>query len=236
MWFGIFVPRSVVIGQGMAGAGAALLAILVVVGMIHAFLVGVFSAIAAAIATIGLMIADRAFNWDAEFERKTLFRVLLNAFMAMTLVTWLLDLVLHTYFSVPTMIVSLDRLICDPYCSTFTFDGTQNVVKTVPDYYRYFVAGADGGWLRYLLQNIPGFLAFAWVLGSGEPDAFQPRQAPANIALPSPGGRFAAIPERAAGERLLRLAIASAACVGAALIVAFPIFIQLMIGLRSLAR
>lgn len=236
MLVGIFVPRATIMGQGTIGTGAALLAILVVVGMIHAFLVAVFSAIAAAIVTVGLLAASTAFRWDANFKPRSLFNVLVNAFMAMTVVTWLLDLLLHSYFSVPTMIVALDQQACDPNCPAY--DGTSRaLIQSVPDYYRAAVAAAPGGgWLRYLVQNIPGLIAFAWVLGSGEPDAFQDRIA-ANIEMPKPGQRFAAsATAHLARNKLKRLAIVSVISVGAALAVAFPIFVQLMLGLRSLGQ
>ncbi|MEQ1816998.1 MAG: hypothetical protein ABL871_00190 [Terricaulis sp.] len=236
MLIGIFVPRATIMGQGTIGTGAALLAILVVVGLIHAFLVAVFSAIAAAIVTIGLLAASSAFRWDANFKTRPLFNVLVNAFMAMTVVTWLLDLALHSYFSVPTMIVALDQQACDPNCPAY--DGVSRaLIQSVPDYYRAAVAAAPGGgWLRYLAQNIPGLIAFAWVLGSGEPDAFQDRIA-ANIELPKPGERFAAsATAHLQRNKLKRLAIVSVISVGAALAVAFPIFVQLMLGLRSLAH
>ncbi|ANP45209.1 hypothetical protein ATE48_04390 [Candidatus Viadribacter manganicus] len=77
--------------------------------------------------------------------------------------------------------------------------------------------------MRYLLQNIPGLFAFAWVLGSGEPDAFQDRIA-ANIDLPKSGGRFAASASaHLAHNKLKRLAIVSVISAGAALAVALPI-------------
>ncbi len=236
MLVGIFVPRATIMGQGTIGTGAALLAILIVVGMIHAFLVAAFSAIAAAIVTVGLLAASVALRWDANFKARSLFNVLVNAFMAMTVVTWLLDLALHSYFSVPTMIVALDQQACDPNCPAY--DGTSRaLIQSVPDYYRAAVAAAPGGgWLRYLLQNIPGLIAFAWVLGSGEPDAFQDRAA-ANIELPQPGQRFAAsATAHLARNKLKRLVVVSIISVGAALAVAFPVFIQLMLGLRSLAH
>jgi hypothetical protein len=92
------------------------------------------------------------------------------------------------------------------------------------------------GWLRYIAQNIPGLLAFAWVLGSGEPDAFQDRVA-ANIAMPKPGERFAANATAHLGrKKLKRLAVVSVISVGAALAVAFPVFVQLMLGLRGLGQ
>lgn len=234
--FGIFVPRATIMGQGTIGTGAALLAILIIVGIIHAFLVAVFSAIAAAIVTVGLLIASTVLRWDANFKPRPLFNVLLNAFMAMTVVTWLLDLLLQSYFSVPTMIVALDQQACDPYCPAY--DGTSRaLIQSVPDYYRAAVAAAPGGgWLRYIVQNIPGLIAFAWVLGSGEPDAFQDRIA-ANIELPKPGGRFAAsATAHLARNKLKRLVVVSVVSVVAALAVAFPIFVQLMLGLRSLAH
>lgn len=236
MLIGIFVPRSVIMGQGAVGTGAALLAILIVVGLIHAFLVGVFSAIAAALVTIALLTAATTQRWNANFRPRALFTVCMNAFMAMTLVTWLLDLALQTYYSVPTMIVALDRQICDPNCTTYASDGSTTLVRSLSDYYQYFVASAPGGWPRYLLQTTPGLVAFAWVLGSGEPDAFQDR-APADIALPLPGQRFAAsaTAHRSRGN-LKRLAVVSVLSVGAALAIAFPIFVQLMLGLRSLGR
>lgn len=236
MLIGIFVPRATIMGQGTVGTGAALLAILVVVGLIHALFVAVFSAIAAAIVTVGLLAAATAFRWDANFKPRPLFNVLVNAFMAMTVVTWILDLLLHSYFSVPTMIVALDQQACDPNCPAY--DGTSRaLIQSAPDYYRYAVAAAPGGgWLRYLLQNIPGLIAFAWVLGSGEPDAFQDRVA-ANIELPRPGERFAAsATAHLARNKLKRLAVVSVISVGVALAVAFPIFVQLMLGLRSLAH
>ena len=90
--------------------------------------------------------------------------------------------------------------------------------------------------MRYIAQNIPGLIAFAWVLGSGEPDAFQDRVA-ANIELPKPGGRFAAsATAHLARNKLKRLAVVSVISVGGALAVAFPIFVQLMLGLRGLAH
>ena len=236
MLIGIFVPRATIMGQGTIGTGAALLAILVVVGLIHALFVAVFSAIAAAIVTVGLLAAATAFRWDANFKPRPLFNVLVNAFMAMTVVTWILDLLLHSYFSVPTMIVALDQQACDPNCPAY--DGTSRaLIQSAPDYYRYAVAAAPGGgWLRYLLQNIPGLIAFAWVLGSGEPDAFQDRVA-ANIELPRPGERFAAsATAHLARNKLKRLAVVSVISVGVALAVAFPIFVQLMLGLRGLAH
>jgi len=223
-------------GQGTIGTGAALLAILVVVGLIHALFVAAFSAISAAIVTVGLVAASAAFRWDANFKPRSLFNVLVNAFMAMTVVTWILDLLLHSYFSVPTMIVALDQQACDPNCPAY--DGTSRaLIQSAPDYYRYAVAAAPGGgWLRYLLQNIPGLIAFAWVLGSGEPDAFQDRVA-ANIELPRPGERFAAsATAHLARNKLKRLAVVSVISVGVALAVAFPIFVQLMLGLRGLAH
>lgn len=237
MLVGIFVPRATIMGQGTIGAGAALLAILIVVGMIHAFLVAVFSAIAAAIVTVGLLAASTAFRWDANFKPRSLFNVLVNAFMAMTVVTWILDLLLHSYFSVPTMIVALDRQTCDPNCTGYSGNASSALIQSVSDYYRAAVAAAPGGgWLRYMLQNIPGLIAFAWVLGSGEPDAFQDRIA-ANIELPKPGGRFAAsATAHLARNKLKRLAVVSVVSVGVALAVAFPIFVQLMLGLRSLAH
>jgi len=237
MLVGIFVPRATVMGQGTIGTGAALLAILIVVGMIHALLVAVFSAIAAGLVTIGLLAASAAFRWDANFKPRALFNVLVNAFMAMTVVTWLLDLALHSYFSVPTMIVALDRQSCDPYCAGYSGNASSALIQSVSDYYRYVVAAAPGGgWLRYLLQNIPGLLAFAWVLGSGEPDAFQDRVA-ANIAMPKPGERFAANATAHLGRnKLKRLAVVSVISVGAALAVAFPVFVQLMLGLRGLGQ
>ncbi|ANP45208.1 hypothetical protein [Candidatus Viadribacter manganicus] len=109
MLVGVFVPRATIVGQRTIGKGAALLAILIVVGMIHAFLVAVFSAIAAALVTIGLLVASTALGWNANFKPRSLFNVQANAFMAMTVVTWLLDLLLHSYFSAPTMIVALDQ-------------------------------------------------------------------------------------------------------------------------------
>lgn len=236
MLVGIFVPRATVMGQGTIGTGAALLAILIVVGMIHALLVAVFSAIAAGLVTIGLLAASAAFRWDANFKPRALFNVLVNAFMAMTVVTWLLDLALHSYFSVPTMIVALDQQACDPNCPAY--DGTSRaLIQSVPDYYRAAVAAAPGGgWLRYLLQNIPGLVAFAWVLGSGEPDAFQDRVA-ANIAMPRPGERFAAsATAHHLRNKLKRLAVVSVISVAAALAIAFPIFVQIMLGLRSVAH
>ncbi|MBL8547595.1 MAG: hypothetical protein JNL81_14105 [Hyphomonadaceae bacterium] len=237
MLVGIFVPRATIMGQGTIGTGAALLAILIVVGMIHAFLVAVFSAIAAAIVTIGLLVASTALRWDANFKPRPLFNVLVNAFMAMTIVTWLLDLLLHSYFSVPTMIVALDQQRCDPYCAGYSGNTSNALIQSVSDYYRYAVATAPGGgWLRYLIQHIPGLIAFAWVLGSGEPDAFQDRIA-ANIALPGPGGRFAdSATAHLARNKLKRLAVVSVISVGAALALAFPIFVQLMLGLRGLAH
>ncbi len=237
MWF--FVPRSVAIGQGAMGTGAALLAILIIVGIIHAFLVSVFAAIAAAIAAIGLMIASRVFGWDAGFKLRPLFQILVNAFMAMTVVTWLLDLAAGTHFSVPTMIVALDARMCDPYCAgaSYSNGGMDALVQSVSDFYRYNVAG-DGGWLRYAVQQIPGLIAFAWVLGSGEPQAFQ--TAPPAMVIHGPKARrmFSAQADSRTGTQigLVRLAIASAACVAGALILVFPVFIQLMLGLRSLAR
>lgn len=183
-----------------------------------------------------MLAASTAFRWDANFKPRSLFNILVNAFMAMTVVTWLLDLLLHSYFSVPTMIVALDQQACDPNCPPY--DGVSRaLIQSVSDYYRFAVAAAPGGgWLRYLLQNIPGLIAFAWVLGSGEPDAFQDHIA-ANIELPKPGERFAATATaHLARNKLKRLAIVSVISVGAALAVAFPIFIQLMLGLRSLAH
>ncbi len=236
MLIGIFAPRATIMGQGTIGTGAALLAILVVVGLIHALFVAVFSGIAAAIVTVGLLAASTAFGWDANFKPRPLFNVLVNAFMAMTVVTWLLDLFLHSYFSVPTMIVALDQQACDPNCPAY--DGASRaLIQSVPDYYRYAVAAAPGGgWLRYLLQNILGLIAFAWVLGSGEPDAFQDRIA-ANIELPKPGERFAAsATAHLERSKLKRLMIVSVISVVVALAVAFPIFVQLMLGLRSLAH
>jgi hypothetical protein len=237
MLVGIFVPRATIMGQGTIGTGAALLAILIVVGMIHALLVAVFSAIAAAIVTVALLATSAALRWDANFKPRSLFNVLVNAFMAMTLVTWLLDLALHSYFSVPTMIVALDRQTCDPYCAGYSGNASSALIQSVSDYYRAAVAAAPGGgWLRYLLQNIPGLIAFAWVLGSGEPDAFQDRIA-ANIELPKPGERFAAsATAHLTRNKLKRLVIVSVISVGAALAIAFPIFIQLMLGLRGLAH
>ena len=237
MFVGIFVPRATIMGQGTIGTGAALLAILIVVGMIHALLVAVFSAIAAALATIGLLAASTAFRWDANFKPRSLFNVLVNAFMAMTVVTWLLDLALHSYFSVPTMIVALDRQSCDPYCAGYSGNASSALIQSVSDYYRTAVAAAPGGgWLRYLLQNIPGLIAFAWVLGSGEPDAFQDRIA-ANIELPKPGERFAAsATAHVTRNKFKRLVVVSVVSVGVALAVAFPIFVQLMLELRGLAH
>ncbi len=237
MLVGVFVPRATIMGQGTIGTGAALLAILIVVGMIHAFLVAVFSAIAAGLVTVGLLAAAGTFRWDANFKPRSLFNVLVNAFMAMTLVTWLLDLLLHSYFSVPTMIVALDRQTCDPYCASYSGNASSALIQSVSDYYRYVVAAAPGGgWLRYLLQNIPGLIAFAWVLGSGEPDAFQDRVA-ADIQLPKPGERFAAsATAHLERGKFKRLVVVSVISVGAALAVAFPIFVQLMLGLRSLAH
>lgn len=237
MLVGIFVPRATIMGQGTIGTGAALLAILIVVGMIHAFLVAVFSAIAAALMTIGLLAASAALRWDANFKPRLLFNVLVNAFMAMTVVTWLLDPLLHSYFSVPSMIVALDQQSCDPYCAGYSGNASSALIQSVSDYYRYAVAAAPGGgWLRYIAQNIPGLIAFAWVLGSGEPDAFQDRIA-TNIELPKPGQRFAAsATAHLARNRLKRLAVVSVISVSVALAVAFPIFVQLMLGLRSLAH
>ena len=237
MLVGMFVPRSVIMGQGTVGTGAALLAILIVVGMIHAFLVAVFSAIAAAIVTVGLLAASAALRWDANFKPRSLFNVLVNAFMAMTVVTWLLDLALHSYFSVPTMIVALDRQTCDPNCTGYSGNASNALIQSVSDYYRYAVAAAPGGgWLRYLLQNIPGLIAFAWVLGSGEPDAFQDRVV-ANIELPKPGERFAAsATAHLTRNKLKRLAVVSVVSVIAALAVAFPIFLQLILSFLGLMR
>lgn len=237
MLVGMFVPRSVIMGQGTVGTGAALLAILIVVGLIHAFLVAVFSAIAAAIVTMGLLAASAAFRWDANFKPRPLFNVLVNAFMAMTVVTWLLDLALHSYFSVPTMIVALDRQTCDPYCAGYSGNASNALIQSVSDYYRYAVAAAPGGgWLRYVLQNIPGLIAFAWVLGSGEPDAFQDRAA-ANIELPKPGERFAAsATAHLTRNKLKRLAVVSVVSVTTALAVAFPIFLQLILSFLGLMR
>lgn len=238
MFIGIFMPRSVVMGQGTVGTGAALLTLLIVVGMIHALLVAVFSAIAAALVTLGLLIAASAFRWDANFKPRALFNVLVNAFMAMMVVMWVLDLLLHTYFSAPTMIVALDRQICDPYCTSdqYRSDGSSALIQSVGDYYRFAVAAAPGGWLRYILQNVPGLIAFAWVLGSGEPNAFQDRIA-ANIELSRPGERFA--PSATAHlqrGKLKRLAIVSVISVVLALGVAFPIFIQLILSLMDAVR
>lgn len=237
MLVGIFVPRATIMGQGTIGTGAALLAILVVVGMIHALLVAVFSAIAAALVTVGLLATATTFRWGANFKPRPLFNVLFNAFMAMTVVTWLLDLLLHSYFSVPTMIVALDRQTCDPYCAGYSGNASSALIQSVSDYYRYVVAAAPGGgWLRYIVQNIPGLIAFAWVLGSGEPDAFQDRVA-ANIALPKPGERFAAsATAHVPRNNFKRLIVVSVISVGAALAVAFPIFVQLMLGLRGLGQ
>lgn len=235
MLIGIFVPRATIMGQGTIGTGAALLAILIIVGMIHALFVAVFSGIAAVLVAMGLLAAARSQGWDANFKPRALFNVLVNAFMAMSVVTWLLDLALQTYYSVPTMIVALDRQTCDPNCTSYASDGSTTLIRSVSDYYQFAVLGAPGGWLRYALQNLPGLIAFAWVLGSGEPDAFQDRIA-ANIALPKPGERFAAsATAHLQRGKLKRLVIVSVISVGVALAVAFPIFVQLMLGLLSLA-
>ena len=238
MW--IFVPRSVVIGQGMVGTGAALLAILIVVGMIHAAFVGAFAAISAGITTVGLMIVASAFRWNADLKLVPLFRILLNAFMAMTVVTWVFDLALGTHYAVPTMIVALDHLACDPFCppSTFANGHPPALIQSVSDFYAFNVTGVEGGWLRYTLQQLPGLIAFAWVLGSGEPRAFQPAQP--EVTLYRPGGHsLVSVSSEQGGigrNRLWRLLAASTACVAIALGVAFPIFVSLMIALRTLGQ
>ncbi len=234
----LFVSRAQVIGNGMTGAGAALLTVLVFVGIIHAFLAGLFAALAAALVTLGLLIASSALRWDAGFKPKPLFLILSNAFTAMTVVTWLLDLALQTYYTVPTTIVAMDYQTCDPNCpaGTFSAPGSSAIIQSVGDYYRVFVAGAPGGWLAYVLHYIPGTLAFAWVLGSGEPDAFQDRIA-ANIEMPRPGQGFA--PSATAHLRrgkLKRLAVVSVLSVVAAQAIAFPLFLHLFLGLLSTMR
>ncbi len=145
----LFVSQAQVIGNDMTGAGAALLAMLVIAGIIHAFLAGLFAALAAALVTVGLLIASAVLRWDAGFKPKSLFQILSTAFMAMTLVTWLLDLALHTYYTVPTTIVAMDYQTCDPNCpaGTFSAPGSSAIIQSVGDYYRVFVAGAPGGWL-----------------------------------------------------------------------------------------
>ena len=213
----MWVSRTEIILRGVAGAGAAVFVILVVIGFLYLLISAAFSFMAAIAGVIALVFLAGPLKLEAEDNASGVFVALGLGFLAFNCVTLVLDIVFDTWLSVPGMIGLLGEPACQPPCMQgFQLDengmARNMLINDLGDFYTQTIGKEGAGPLRYLLHAVPGVMALSYVLG---------------YALPS-------VPRTAGG--LLRLFAAGWVALVAAMIAAFPLMVLLMLWLRNLMR
>jgi len=213
----MWVTREETIARGMVGGGGAVFVILVVIGLIYLFITAVFSFMAAIAGVIALMFVSRPLKLEAEYNVGGLFIALGLGFLAFNCVELILDILFDTWLSVPGMLALLGEPACPAPCMLgFQLDANGRplhmLINDLGDFYSHTIGREGAGFIRYLLHAVPGVMVLACMLGYALPD----------------------VPRNAGG--LLRLFAASWVALAAAMVVAFPVMLLLMMWLRNLVN
>lgn len=245
MWF---VPRFGIVGNVAVGSGGMIVVILIMVGLAHALLAMAFAVAAGALAAGAILFVAKLARWPFPLTFKPLWAALYTGFMAFTFVTWLVDLIAHTNFSMPAMVAALDRPVCWPNClgvPPLTPDGRiVTAINSRREYYDVAVGSGPLAMARYWLLLGPGIFAFALAIASIKDDVFRRKvqvststaSAAAQRAVPQLRGfNYSKEDWLFAGrEGLPRLVAATAVSIGVGVLVVFPVFVSLMLALRNI--
>ena len=145
---------------GFFASGVALfaaLSVIVFAGIVALLLFAAWAVIAAIVAHIALGLVEARTDWKVA-EKAGCVVPFMIAFLISGVAAFVLDLILHTYVSLPAMIDAVDRL------TVFEHARREPLIQDVGDYYALVLGSTPGAWLRFAAYHVVMVVVFAAVL------------------------------------------------------------------------